>query len=149
MNFFNNTLHIFPYQNFQFLLMFFSSLHTTGTWWQNHLNSFCLVLAGVSQLIVAVNKMDTVDWSKVRFEEISRKLGAFLKQAGFKESDVSYVPCSGLSGENLAKPASEPALTQWYSGPCIAQLIGIPHCGCWFYKVVLYLAIAQSFTNTL
>ena len=57
---------------------------------------------GVSQLIIAVNKLDTIDWSKQRFDEIVVKLGKFLKtQVGFKDSDVSYVPVSGLTGANL------------------------------------------------
>ena len=57
---------------------------------------------GVSQLIIAVNKLDTIDWSKERFDEILAKLGKFLKtQVGFKDSDISYVPVSGLTGANL------------------------------------------------
>lgn len=69
--------------------------------------------------------MDTVFWSEERFEEIKSKLGLFLKQAGYKESDVTFVPCSGLSGENLATNANEPLLTHWYSGPCLMDVIGL------------------------
>ena len=39
---------------------------------------------GVTQLAVAINKLDTVGWSEGRFAEIVGKLGQFLKQAGFK-----------------------------------------------------------------
>lgn len=78
---------------------------------------------GVSQLAVAVNKLDTTNWSQERFNDISKKLKAFLKQAGFKESDVSYVPCSGLTGENLVKPSIEPELLKWYHGPCLLDVI--------------------------
>ena len=47
---------------------------------------------GVSQLIVAVNKLDTVEWSKDRFDFIVEKLKQFLKSSvGFRESDVSPV----------------------------------------------------------
>ena len=57
---------------------------------------------GVSQLIVAVNKLDTVNWSKERFDDIVLKLGKFLKtQVGFKGSDLNFVPVSGLTGANL------------------------------------------------
>ena len=69
--------------------------------------------------------MDTVDWSKTRYDEIVKKLGTFLKQAGFKEADVSYVPCSGLNGENLTKPSNIPELCSWYHGPCVVQQIGV------------------------
>ena len=62
---------------------------------------------GVSQLIVAVNKLDTVNWSKERFDEIIVKLGKFLKtQVGFKESDLTFVPVSGLTGANLHRKSS-------------------------------------------
>ncbi|KAI8479658.1 HBS1-like protein [Branchiostoma belcheri] len=78
---------------------------------------------GVTQLTVAINKLDTVGWSENRYQEIVKKLGHFLKQAGFKDSDVVYIPVSGLQGENLIKPASEPQLTAWYKGPCLLHQI--------------------------
>ena len=68
---------------------------------------------GVNQLIVAVNKLDTVEWSKDRFDFIVEKLKQFLKSSvGFRESDVSYIPVSGLTGENLTKTTG--SLT-WYA----------------------------------
>lgn len=68
--------------------------------------------------------MDTVNWSKERFDEIVSKLKVFLRQAGFKESDVSYIPCSGMTGENLVKPPTEPQLLSWYNGPTLVSVIG-------------------------
>ena len=68
---------------------------------------------GVSQLIVAVNKLDTVQWSKERFDDIVLKLGKFLKtQVGFKDSDLTFVPVSGLTGANL-KEDNEKSGTIW------------------------------------
>ncbi|XP_041831034.1 HBS1-like protein isoform X3 [Melanotaenia boesemani] len=78
---------------------------------------------GVTQLAVAVNKMDQVNWQQERFKEIISKLGHFLKQAGFKDSDVFYIPTSGLSGENLATRSSVSQLTSWYSGPSLLEQI--------------------------
>lgn len=78
---------------------------------------------GVSQLAVAVNKLDNVNWDQERYKEIVSKLSAFLKQAGFKESEVQFVPCSGLTGENLIKPPELPELKKWYSGPCLVDVI--------------------------
>ncbi|KAM7368001.1 hypothetical protein PAMP_014257 [Pampus punctatissimus] len=78
---------------------------------------------GVIQLAVAVNKMDQVNWQQERFQEIISKLGHFLKQAGFKESDVFYIPTSGLSGENLATRSSVAQLTSWYSGLSLLEQI--------------------------
>jgi len=68
---------------------------------------------GVAQLICAVNKMDAINWSQERFEEIVKKLAAFLKSSGYKDSDVTYVPVSGWTGENLILPNNPPL--SWYS----------------------------------
>ncbi|XP_008944979.1 PREDICTED: HBS1-like protein, partial [Merops nubicus] len=78
---------------------------------------------GVTQLAVAVNKMDQVNWQQERFQEITSKLGQFLKQAGFKESDVAYIPTSGLGGENLVTRGQSCELTQWYKGKCLLEQI--------------------------
>ncbi|CAK9828887.1 Protein HBS1 [Anthophora retusa] len=76
---------------------------------------------GVSQLAVVINKLDTVDWSKERFDEIVSKIRVFLKQAGFKDN-VTFVPCSGLSGENIVAKPKEP-LSNWYTGPTLVNVI--------------------------
>ncbi|XP_021245613.1 HBS1-like protein isoform X4 [Numida meleagris] len=78
---------------------------------------------GVTQLAVAVNKMDQVSWQQERFQEITSKLGQFLKQAGFKESDVAYIPTSGLGGENLVTRSQSGDLTKWYQGKCLLEQI--------------------------
>lgn len=88
------------------------------------ISNLYLLISGVNQLGVVINKLDTVSWSQDRFQEIVTKLGAFLKQAGFREGDIEYVPCSGLTGENLASPSQERALVSWYSGPCLLDVIG-------------------------
>lgn len=79
---------------------------------------------GVSQLAVAINKLDNVSWDEARYNEITAKLRSFLRQAGYRESDFTFVPCSGLTGENLiVKPAPDSPLTKWYSGPCLVDVI--------------------------
>jgi len=61
-------------------------------------------------------------WSQERFNEIIGKLLPFLKQTGFKEKSVTFVPCSGLTGENLLeRKVSE--LSAWYSGLTLIQAI--------------------------
>merc|ERR1712071_165618 len=57
---------------------------------------------GVTQLIIAVNKMDSVKWSADRFNQISATLGNFLmKFCGFSKKKITFVPVSGMSGDNL------------------------------------------------
>uniref|UniRef100_A0A1I7UY56 Tr-type G domain-containing protein n=1 Tax=Caenorhabditis tropicalis TaxID=1561998 RepID=A0A1I7UY56_9PELO len=73
---------------------------------------------GVTQLVVAVNKLDTVDWSFDRYEEIRNTLSVFLtRQAGF--SKPKFVPVSGFTGENLVKRID----LSWYDGPSLLELI--------------------------
>lgn len=78
---------------------------------------------GVNQLGVVVNKLDTVGWSQERFQEIIGKLGSFLRQAGFRESDITFVPCSGLTGVNLITNPTEEKLVEWYKGPTLLEVI--------------------------
>eukprot|EP00050_Salpingoeca_kvevrii_P016325 m.54423 g.54423 ORF g.54423 m.54423 type:complete len:862 (-) comp6845_c3_seq1:26-2611(-) len=75
---------------------------------------------GVAQVIIAVNKMDTIDWSQGRFEEIREKMKPFLKSSGFKDQNITFVPVSGLAGENLVKPIMT---VDWYKGPALVDLI--------------------------
>ncbi|XP_064959035.1 uncharacterized protein LOC135582019 isoform X1 [Musa acuminata AAA Group] len=78
---------------------------------------------GVEQLIVAVNKMDQVDFSKDRFDYIKLQLGHFLRTCGFKESLVTWIPLSALDNQNLLTTASDIHLSCWYQGYCLLDAI--------------------------
>ncbi|KAJ1800205.1 hypothetical protein LPJ59_001274, partial [Coemansia sp. RSA 2399] len=56
---------------------------------------------GVRQLVVAINKLDMVDWSESRFDEITSRLLEFLTGCGYLKTDVRFVPVGGLKGINL------------------------------------------------
>ncbi|KAK8292482.1 hypothetical protein V6Z12_D06G125500 [Gossypium hirsutum] len=77
---------------------------------------------GVDQLIVAVNKMDAVDYSKERFDLIISQLGAFLRSCGFKDSSVSWIPLSAVENQNLVSAPSDFRLS-WYLGPNLLDAI--------------------------
>lgn len=74
-------------------------------------------LLGVEQLIVGVNKMDdkSVNFSKERFEEISKEVSGMLQRVGWKkekvEGGVPFLPISGWNGDNLLKKSV--AMTWW------------------------------------
>ncbi|MCP9260365.1 hypothetical protein DINM_003724 [Dirofilaria immitis] len=76
---------------------------------------------GVGELLVAINKMDMVDWSQERYDELCAALKVFLrKQAGY--STVKFIPLSGLNGINLTKaPSDGHYLCTWYQGPTLLQ----------------------------
>ncbi|BBG95403.1 Translation elongation factor EF1A/initiation factor IF2gamma family protein [Prunus dulcis] len=62
---------------------------------------------GVDQIIVAVNKMDIVEYSKDRFDLIKERLGTFLRSCGFKDSLVSWIPLSAMENQNLVEAPSD------------------------------------------
>ncbi|KIW93372.1 translation elongation factor Tu [Cladophialophora bantiana CBS 173.52] len=75
---------------------------------------------GVQRIIVAVNKMDVAEWSQERFNEIRQQMAAFLSSAGFQSKNVTFVPCSGLGGQNILTRASDPR-SSWYTGPTLVE----------------------------
>ncbi|KAF2257905.1 hypothetical protein CC78DRAFT_622251 [Lojkania enalia] len=77
---------------------------------------------GVQRLVVAVNKMDTVSWSHDRFEEISQQMTAFLTTANFSEKSITFIPCAGLTGENVAQKV-EDTNASWYTGKTLIEAL--------------------------
>lgn len=77
---------------------------------------------GVQRLIVAVNKMDTVSWSQERFEEISQQMAAFLTAASFSAKSITFIPCAGLTGENVTRKAADPQ-ADWYTGETLIEAL--------------------------
>jgi len=78
---------------------------------------------GVHKLVVIVNKMDeeSVGWSQDRYNEIINGVTPFLKdQCGYKEEDITYVPISGLTGENIEKLSNK---CPWYTGPPLLDIL--------------------------
>ncbi|KAF2009557.1 hypothetical protein BU24DRAFT_78121 [Aaosphaeria arxii CBS 175.79] len=77
---------------------------------------------GVHRLIVAVNKMDTVSWSQARFEEISQQMNAFLTAASYTAKSITFIPCAGLTGENVTRKVEDPSAS-WYSGQSLIEAL--------------------------
>lgn len=79
--------------------------------------------AGVSKIIVAINKMDeaTVLWDKARYDEIISKITPFIKAAGYNpKTDVTFIPVSAQAGINL-KERLDTKLVPWYDGPSLLE----------------------------
>ncbi|KAF2193014.1 hypothetical protein K469DRAFT_693090 [Zopfia rhizophila CBS 207.26] len=77
---------------------------------------------GVQRLVVAVNKMDTVNWSQDRFEEISQQMTAFLTAASFSGKSITFIPCAGLTGENVTRKIEE-GKASWYNGQTLIEAL--------------------------
>ena len=83
---------------------------------QTRRHSFITSLVGIKSVVIAINKMDLVDFSEERFEAIKRDYEAILPQLGF--TDVSYVPLSAKNGDNIVKHSPN---TPWYKGETLLQ----------------------------
>ena len=71
---------------------------------------------GAEYLIIIINKMDTVNWSKERFDYITENLMPFLtKSCGYDPKNIFIVAISGLQATNL-KDKMDPAIAPWYQG---------------------------------
>jgi bifunctional enzyme CysN/CysC len=79
---------------------------------QTKRHSFICSLLGIRHVIVAVNKMDLVDWSQERYDEIVQEYNAFVTRLNF--SDIHFIPMSALKGDNVVEHGGH--LT-WYDGP--------------------------------
>jgi bifunctional enzyme CysN/CysC len=79
---------------------------------QTKRHSFICSLLGIKHVIVAVNKMDLVDWSEEKYEQIRRDYNAFVARLNF--SDIHFIPMSALKGDNVVEQSKNLA---WYDGP--------------------------------
>ncbi|AOW02563.1 translation elongation factor 1-alpha [Yarrowia lipolytica] len=68
---------------------------------------------GVKQLIVAINKMDSVKWSQDRYNEICKETANFVKKVGYNPKSVPFVPISGWNGDNMIEASTN---CDWYKG---------------------------------
>ena len=86
----------------------------TGVVEQTRRHSLLVALLGVPHLVICVNKMDLVDWSQDRFQEI---VGQFTEFATTLElRDVNFIPISALKGDNIVDRSVDMG---WYEGPTL------------------------------
>ncbi len=73
-----------------------------------------LNLLGIKKIALAVNKMDLVDFSSDRFDEIVSEFEAFTKSLNFEE--VVAIPVAAVKGDNILNPSAH---MRWYHGPTL------------------------------
>ena len=81
---------------------------------QSRRHTYIASLLRIPHLVIAVNKMDLVDWSHERFLEIRDDFESFLPRLDMK--DVKFIPMSALNGDNVVDPSKH---TPWYVGPTL------------------------------
>ena len=89
-----------------------------GVLTQSRRHAFISSLLGIPHMIVAVNKMDLVDYAETVFDDIVRNFEAFA--AKLTVIDITYIPISALEGDNVVEPSSR---MPWYQGgPLLTKL---------------------------
>ncbi len=75
---------------------------------------------GITQIIIAINKMDAVKYDEKRYNEVKKDLSDLIKMVGYKPEETLFIPVSSLAGANIKENSKE---TPWYKGlPLIAAL---------------------------
>jgi elongation factor 1 alpha-like protein len=90
---------------------------------QTREHAILLKALGVNQVIVVVNKMDSCEWDKNRFDCIEVEVRALLTSLQFGPKAVRFLPVSGLSGENLMALSADNPVNNWYNGPTLIKAI--------------------------
>ncbi|TDM05696.1 MAG: adenylyl-sulfate kinase [Ideonella sp. MAG2] len=85
-----------------------------GVLTQTRRHSYLVSLIGIRKVVLAINKMDLVDYSEKVFKQINEEYREFAKQIGL--ADITSIPLSGLKGDNMTTPSEK---TPWYRGPTL------------------------------
>ena len=89
---------------------------------QTKRHSFIVSLLDIGHIVVAVNKMDLVDYSEERFEEIRRDYTAFAARLNVR--NVQFIPLSALKGDNVVDKGDQ---MSWYQGPSVLEYLETVH----------------------
>lgn len=89
-----------------------------GVLTQTKRHSFIVDLLGIKHIIVAVNKMDLVDYSKEVFDKIKNDYLEFAKNLDV--ADIHFVPISALKGDNVVYKSEK---MRWYKGKPLMELL--------------------------
>lgn len=85
---------------------------------QSKRHGYLLHLLGIKQVAVAVNKMDLVEHSELRFKAIEKEYRAYLKEIGVEPSVM--IPISAREGDNIANRSEH---MDWYKGPTVLEAL--------------------------
>ena len=85
-----------------------------GVLTQTRRHSYLVSLLGIRKVVVAINKMDLVDYSEEIYNAIVTEFGDFAEQIGL--TDITSVPVSALKGDNIVERSEA---TPWYDGPTL------------------------------
>jgi len=94
-------------------------------------HAFLLKVLGVSQFIIAINKMDAINYDHVKFEETKSALITKIKPMGYKTDQIPVIPVSAYMGDNVGQKEGGPDKEHkkinmpWYSGPTFLEALDL------------------------
>ncbi|HIQ38631.1 MAG TPA: translation elongation factor EF-1 subunit alpha [Methanothermococcus okinawensis] len=93
----------------------------TGIQPQTREHMFLIRTLGVNQLAVAINKMDTVNYSEEEYKKMKEMLSnQLLKILGYNPDNIHFVPTAAYHGDNVVKKSEN---MPWYNGPTLVEVI--------------------------
>lgn len=90
---------------------------------QTREHAYLIKALGVSQVVIALNKLDTVGWSFERYSMLKEILMDYLTSLGFEEQNLFFVPISAFLGVNIIDSKHDVKQLHWYVGPCLVDIV--------------------------
>jgi len=91
-----------------------------GVMAQTKEHAFLSQVMGIKQLIVAINKMDEVNYEEGKFKEVKESAEKLLKSVGFKEENLKIIPVSAWVGDNVVKKSDKMG---WFKGKPLIETL--------------------------
>ncbi len=83
-------------------------------------HAFLARTLGIDQIIVAINKMDLVDYDQNRYEEVKQEVAELLKTIGYNVDEIPFIPISAFKGDNVVEKSDN---MPWYDGPTLVEAL--------------------------
>jgi elongation factor 1-alpha len=83
-------------------------------------HAFLARTLGISQLIIAINKMDLVKYDEAKFNALKEEVSALIRTVAYKPKDIDFIPISAFEGDNITKASEN---TKWYKGPSLVEAL--------------------------
>lgn len=83
-------------------------------------HAFLARTLGINQLIVAINKMDLVNYDEEKFNALKEDVSNLIKTVAYKPEEIDFIPLSAFVGDNITKLSDK---TPWYKGPTLVETL--------------------------
>jgi elongation factor 1-alpha len=75
---------------------------------------------GIDQIVVAVNKMDAVNYDESKYKDVKEQVSKLFQTLGYKTDEIPFIPLSAYQGDNVVKKSTN---MDWYKGPTLVEAL--------------------------